>query len=129
MNISHQSHKQALIIDDSIDMQELLTLLLGSQGYETDCSSNGEEAIEILNSGRRLPSVILLDLRMPVMDGISFLDFQKQSHRLKDIPIIMMTAEDDIESLKKKTSTVEILTKPLSMASVLSAVERSSLLH
>jgi two-component system sensor histidine kinase/response regulator len=129
MNPSPQSHKQALIIDDSEDMQELLTLLLESQGYETKCSSNGEEALDLLNSGRSLPSVILLDLRMPVMDGKMFLDLKKQSAKLKDIPTIMMTAEDDIEFLKANTNLCEILVKPLSMGSLLSAVVRSTHLH
>jgi two-component system chemotaxis response regulator CheY len=87
--------KHALIIDDSEDMQELLTLLLQSKGYQTDCTSNGEEALSLLNSCESLPSVILVDFRMPVMDGCSFIQMQRDCPRLKNIPVIMMTAEDE----------------------------------
>jgi CheY-like chemotaxis protein len=121
--------KQALIIDDSIDMQDLLTLLLNSQGYETHCSSNGEEALTLLNSCGSLPSLILLDLRMPGMNGYEFLQIQRASATLKNIPVIMMTAEDDIEGLKIKVGLSQILMKPLSMQSVLHAVHESYLLH
>jgi CheY-like chemotaxis protein len=121
--------KQALIIDDSLDMQDLLTLLLNSQGYETRCSSNGEEALTLLNSGGPLPSLILLDLRMPGMNGYEFLQIQRASAFLKNIPVIMMTAEDDIEGLKTKVGLSQILMKPLSMQSVLHAVHESYLLH
>jgi CheY-like chemotaxis protein len=128
MNIIPQA-KRALIIDDSEDMQELLTLLLQSKGYETDCTSNGEEALSLLNSCKSLPSVILIDFRMPVMDGCSFIQIQRDSPRLRDIPIIMMTAEDDIDSLKRKTNLLQILVKPLSMASLLHAVDKANYLH
>jgi CheY-like chemotaxis protein len=121
--------KHALIIDDSEDMQELLTLLLQSKGYRTDCTSNGEEALSLLNSSEDLPSVILVDYRMPQMDGCSFIQYQRESPRLRHIPVIMMTAEDDIESLKKKTNILQILVKPLSMASLLHAVDKSNYLH
>jgi CheY-like chemotaxis protein len=125
--IPHTKH--ALIIDDSEDMQELLTLLLQSKGYQTDCTSNGEEALTLLNASASLPSVILVDFRMPVMDGCSFIQTQRNSPRLRDIPVIMMTAEDDIGSIKKKTESLQILVKPLSMATLLHAVEKANYLH
>jgi CheY-like chemotaxis protein len=127
MNDNH--HKHALIIDDSLDMQELLRLLLESKGYEIDCTSNGEEALELLNSSHRLPNVILLDLRMPVMNGLDFLNLKRESPRLKDIPIIMMTGENDVHSLIEQSELLEIITKPLSMSSILNAVNRNTYFH
>ena len=118
-----------LIVDDSVDMRELLTHLLQSKGYSVNSRTNGEEALELLNSGNPLPAVILLDLRMPVMDGLNFLELQKKSTLLQNIPVIMMTAEDDLASIKNRFEIQQILSKPFSMNSVLNAVDRNVILH
>jgi len=120
---------KVLIIDDCVDMRELLTFLLVSKGYSVDSTGNGEEAIELLNSGKLLPAVILLDLRMPVMDGFGFLNLQKESPRLKNIPVIMMTAENDIVGVRDRFKLQHVLSKPFNMTSVLDAVDRSKFLH
>jgi two-component system chemotaxis response regulator CheY len=124
--------KKAFIIDDCVDMQELLALLLQSQGYETNCTSNGQDALDLLNSAEILPDLILLDLRMPVMDGFGFIDLKKQCSKLKDIPIIVMTAESiqsEIDLLKNESTLSQILVKPLNMRLLIEAVNRTMLLH
>ncbi len=100
-----------------------------SKGYIVDCASNGEEALILLNSRRATPDVILVDLRMPVMDGLAFLNLQRSSSRFKDIPTVIMSADEDVEATCLKTNSTQVLMKPLTMASVITAVERNLRLH
>ena len=59
-----------LVVDDDEDLQQLLRLVLEGQGYSVETASNGEEALACFE--RRRPGVILLDMRMPVMNGWEF---------------------------------------------------------
>ena len=127
--MGQNSSKSVLVVDDSVDMRDLLTLLLESNGYSVKCRSNGVEALEWLDSEAPLPSVILLDLRMPVLDGMGFLESQKKSTRLSSIPVIMMTADDDLSEVKSKFDIHQVLTKPLNMKSVLTALSATNSLH
>lgn len=117
--------KPILIVDDSKDHQILLKMFLESRGYKVDCTSNGEEALVLLRSAQVLPQTILLDLRMPVMDGIDFRNRQREDPLLKDIPVVIMSGDEDTEQIKIKTGS-EVLKKPVSLSSVLETLERNS---
>lgn len=127
--------RRILIIDDSLDIQGLLRTLLESRGYLVDCRSNGADALALLDSLSVLPDVILVDLRMPVMDGFGFLNSQRKTARLRDIPTVVMSADGDAESTRLKTTALcefqspSVLMKPLSISSVLTAIERNFTLH
>ena len=62
--MEHSSAKHILVVDDSPDIQELLTLFLEAKGYSIDCSSNGEEAFTLLNPDLKLPDLILVTIRL-----------------------------------------------------------------
>lgn len=114
--------RNILIVDDSTDMRSLLKLILESKGYHADCSSNGEDALRKLNSSVKLPDLILLDLRMPVMDGLEFLKLQGQNPKLKNIPVVVMTGEEDVSSMQMTTGS-KVLTKPFDMHKVLATIQ------
>jgi len=124
-----------LIIDDCPDIQGLLRTLLESKGYEVSSSSNGAEALSQLNLHSVLPDLILVDLRMPVMDGFDFLTSQRANPRLRDIPTVVMSADGDARSTRLLTQapnhgkSPDVLMKPLSIKSILTAIEGNSLLH
>lgn len=126
--MTNDQHKNIFIIDDSVDMRSLLKLILESRGYEANCSANGEEALNILSSLKRLPDLILLDLRMPVMDGFDFLECQRLDPRIKNIPVVVMTGEED-PAFRRISIESAVLTKPLSMSQVLETVGKFSQLH
>jgi len=121
--------KQILLVDDSSDQQILLRKLLEANGYTVDCTSNGAEALSLLNSCNTLPEMILLDLRMPIMDGISFRDNQVADPRLREIPVVLMTGDDEIEVIRAKTNSTDILVKPFNISSLLETVRRNFKLH
>jgi len=87
-----------LIVDDEAGSRETIEKLLDSEGLPHSSVSNGKEALDFLNSGR-LPSAILLDWNMPVLDGIGFLKQVKITPSLRHIPIVMQTANSESEYL------------------------------
>lgn len=114
--------KFIFIIDDSLDNRELLTMLLEAKGFDVQCACNGEEALSLLKELSRLPNLILLDALMPVMDGYEFRERQNNSFRLKDIPVVVMTGDDDVEMSKNMNRPQGIILKPLHINSVIESV-------
>ncbi|MEK6775242.1 MAG: response regulator [Bdellovibrionota bacterium] len=120
--------KHILIVDDSPDQQFLLKMLLESRGYTTECTTNGKDALKLLRSRKKMPQTILLDLNMEIMDGWEFRHAQRADPLLKDIPVIVVSAEDDVISIGEKMHSY-VIKKPLSITSLMEAIERNSNLH
>jgi len=85
------SHGTVLIVDDDVDGVDALKYLLESHGYHVDSAGNGREALQFLQTGTR-PSVVILDLAMPVMNGWQFLAAREGDEALASIPVIVVTA-------------------------------------
>ena len=79
-----------LVVDDERNIVQLARLYLRNEGYQVETAANGREALDKVR--QTSPSLILLDLMMPVMDGW---EVCKQLRKTSDIPIIMLTARDD----------------------------------
>jgi CheY-like chemotaxis protein len=114
-----------LVVDDDADIRGTLCDLLEAEGYEVSSASNGSEALELLRAdpGRR-PSVILLDLMMPVMSGWQFLSVRKDDPELAPIPVAVISASNDFRESIKGLAVNESLSKPLDFDRLLGAVER-----
>ncbi|MCP4840939.1 MAG: response regulator, partial [Halieaceae bacterium] len=82
----------ALVVDDSRTQRMVATSQLETVGVETVTAENGLVAIDLLNAAHRLPDVILLDVEMPVKDGIETLREIRKSSRFGDLPVIMVTS-------------------------------------
>lgn len=121
--------KNILVIEDSTEMQLLLKVILESKGHHVDCISNGVEALNFLNLQKYLPDIILLDLQMPVMNGRDFLKMSQKNIKFKNIPIVLMSGEEDLQQTGEITRVAGILKKPLSMVSTVRAVESALRLH
>ena len=104
--------KCVLIVEDSPDIQGLLVRLLMSEGYITECASNGREALDKLAAWSESPGVILLDLMMPDMDGYEFRQEQEKHAKTGGIPVVVMTADSDIQSKAMKLGARGYLKKP-----------------
>ena len=84
--------KKILIVDDSEINRALLSDMLSNE-YEIIEAENGLEASAILHEQEQEISLMLLDIMMPVMDGFETLEFMNKNDRIKDIPVIMISAE------------------------------------
>src|SRR5689334_12889545 len=80
-----------LIIEDDADLRDVLVTVLRRRGHEVDTANEGEEALARMRSA--LPDVVLLDLRMPGMNGWEFRLEQRRDPVLAQIPVIAMSAD------------------------------------
>ncbi|KPL83952.1 chemotaxis protein CheY [Thermanaerothrix daxensis] len=80
-----------LIAEDERDIRELIAFTLRFAGYEVTMVSNGEEAVQVASQIR--PALILMDVRMPRMDGYQACQALKANPDLKDIPVVFLSAK------------------------------------
>lgn len=112
------SEKRILIVDDDKDIQTAIKMILEMNGYAVSCVSDGKEALEALTQGLR-PSVILLDLMMPVMDGFEFMRVIESGIQPNDFTIIVMTAaRNKVREITKYTTVL----KPFEVTKLLSLI-------
>ena len=115
--------RRVLLIEDDFLLRELVTLVLGGEGYMVATASNGTDAFQRLRHYER-PNLILLDLMMPGMDGWRFREEQQQDPNLAGIPIIVISALADIEQNASTLGAADYLQKPVERARLLDAVRR-----
>src|SRR5262245_46753985 len=88
----HVGQQLVLIVDDDADVRDMVRSTLESSGLKTAQAVNGRAAIDWLNNNP-LPSLILLDLMMPEMDGFEFLEKIREDEDLIDVPVVVLTAK------------------------------------
>jgi len=120
---STKSHIEILVVEDSSIQAELLRRTLTHHGYTVNIAHHGAHALELVRE--RLPTLILSDIAMPVMDGYAMCHAIKSDPALKDIPIILLTAlsdpEDIIRGLNAKADNY--LTKPYDEHTLVARIE------
>lgn len=117
------SKATVLIVDDEPFNIEVLEQAMEGSEYQVLTASNGKEAWEKIQSEE--PDLVLLDLMMPVMDGFAVLAKVKDDPMLRNIPIIIVSAEHDSKSVVKgiKQGAEDYLTKPVDPAQFLKKVK------
>lgn len=103
---------KVLVVEDYADSREFLKFLLEHSGCEVSEASNGYEAIEAVKA--HVPDLILMDISMPIMDGLTATRKIRESHAGKKLPIIALTAQG--HSYYKKAIEAgcnDLLDKPL----------------
>ncbi len=86
-----------LVVEDSEATRQMVEHLLRMEGYETLSAGNGQEALKVLE--RERPDLVLLDVMMPEMDGLTFLGRLRQLDQWRKLPVIMMTARFDAKTV------------------------------
>ena len=109
-----------LVVEDHADLREMLTVLLESEGFAVRTAVNGVEALKRLEETR--PSLILLDLMMPVMSGDEFRQRQLADPRYRDVPVICMTAAHDGRERAMRLHADDYFQKPLDFEQLMSVV-------
>ena len=115
-----------LIIEDDGDLQQMLSIAFNREGYEVHYAFNGKEGYDKILAIQ--PDVILLDLMMPVLNGVEVIKLVTTNTSIRDIPIIVMTAHGDkadmLESSIKAQGVREYVRKPFEVAEVKGIVRR-----
>lgn len=111
------------IIEDDLAIRSLLKELLESEGYQVGSAGNGQEAINFLSQSTKLPSLILVDLAMPIKDGLQFRREQKTLNKLATIPTIIMSASGEGGRSIAKNEMSGFLTKPIDLNLFLQTIE------
>ncbi|NTU79074.1 MAG: response regulator [Chloroflexales bacterium] len=115
-----------LVVDDDAAIREALTSVLEEEGYQVQSAANGREALEILRAGGDLPSLILLDLMMPVMSGWDFRAAQQADPSLAHIPVIVLSADRSVQVKAVAVQAEGYLPKPVDIMVLLETVGRHS---
>jgi CheY-like chemotaxis protein len=113
-----------LLVEDDSAIRESVAECLQSEGHAVHAARNGAEALAWLREGNR-PTLVVLDLVMPVMDGARFLQALRSEPALRDLPAVLMTAAmaSPANPLPLATAYLE---KPFELAALLEVVERLS---
>ena len=107
------STKRVLLVDDFDDSRFSLSKLLEFEGYEVIEATDGAQAIERALADK--PDLILMDLSLPVIDGLSATRQIRQSNAMKRVPIIALTAHDliDIQTQAEDAGCTDYAPKPV----------------
>ncbi|MCU0666404.1 MAG: response regulator [Candidatus Omnitrophica bacterium] len=112
-----------MVVDDEQDVREFVGKRLISEGYDIILAADGEEAIE--KASKERPDIVLLDLMMPKKDGFSVMQEIRKNFADKWIPIIIVSAKNDLEAVKKsyQMEADHYLTKPCTIDKILEGVK------
>jgi len=89
--VSNPAEHRVLVIEDDATTSEMMAKLLQKEGYAVSQAQNGRVALDILT--REVPTLIVLDLMMPEMDGFQFVEELRKNHEFGAIPIVVLTAK------------------------------------
>jgi len=113
--------KKILMIDDDNELRILVSIYIRSAGYEMFQAINGQDAQEKLKT--LTPDLIILDMMMPVLDGIGFLRWLTQETKL-NIPVLAFTSMNRDENNVKIMGITEIVFKPIELDKLIKQIDK-----
>jgi two-component system, chemotaxis family, chemotaxis protein CheY len=113
-----------LVVDDSFSMRQMLSFTLAPKGYEVIAARHGVEALQLLES--KPVHLVITDLNMPEMDGLTLIRNLRQSESMRTRPILMLTTEAQAEKMLegKQAGAAGWIVKPFEPEKLLQAVAR-----
>jgi CheY-like chemotaxis protein len=117
------SAKHILFVEDDSDLRPALTVLLGLKGYRVGWAGDGREALNYLRRGD-WPDLILLDLALPEMDGWQFRREQCHDPALAAIPVVLVSADEDLPRSAAALGARGYLEKPVGLDDLVRAVRQ-----
>jgi CheY-like chemotaxis protein len=117
--------RRILLVEDDPAIREALDEVLGDLGYEVVSAPDGRGGLE-LAAEQAEPCPILLDWRMPVLDGSEFLNRLRELPRGSEFPVILSTADRSANAVTVGGQVAAVLSKPFDLDSLLAALRRVS---
>lgn len=120
---SNPQKSLVMVVDDDILATKAVVMLLQRHGYEMVSASSGAECLKMLADGTQ-PDVLVLDVKMPEMSGLDVCRTVKSDGRFRDMPIILLTGCDDMETRAAgmKLGVSEFLCKPFAHHELLARI-------
>jgi CheY-like chemotaxis protein len=115
-----------LLVEDDFSLRSALMELLEEHGYVVLAAGNGLEALNMMTSGGVRPSVVVLDLLMPYVDGIEFRTMQRAIPSIAEIPVLVLTGNRGAVPTAERLAFRRILTKPVDTARLVEAIEQAA---
>ena len=114
--MEQNTKKRILIVDDDIDIRQALSIKLKKQGYDILEAENGNVGLEKLKKDS--PDMVMVDVHMPGISGFEFCEYASKLNSKKHIPIMIMTAQDDQDSVNRayENGATDFITKPINYA-------------
>ena len=112
--------RTVLVVEDELVNSQLLGFIL-SEEYNVLYADDGQKALDVLNENKGRISMVLTDIKMPVMDGFALIQAIKADADLCMIPIMVLTSESDYEERSLQLGAIDFLTKPYDMPSIIKA--------
>ena len=111
-----------LVVDDDQDISAALEEALTLLGFRVATAPHGAAALRWLEQTDELPAAIILDIMMPVMDGVELAHRLHAAPRLAPIPIVVLTARADAEAIANDLHAARVLRKPVQLMSLKTAI-------
>ena len=114
------------LIEDEPDTTGLVTLILQEEGYQVVHAADGHDALNKIGS-MQLPSLVLLDIQLPHVDGIAILETIRATPDWQDVPVVLLTAVVDPFCIRRAVSikVQDYVLKPFTRNDLLRCVERT----
>src|SRR5262245_29584502 len=115
---------RAMVVEDDDALSSLMVALLEDEGYEIRVAPDGAQAVSVLETWH--PNVIVLDLRMPRMDGWRFREAQRANPDLCDIPVVVVSALTNLPEHVAGLDAAAVVAKPFELDVLLAAIARTA---
>lgn len=112
------------VIDDDHDIRVMLRLALELAGYEVLTAQNGQEALELLRQSAPV-ALLLLDLKMPTMNGWQFRERQLEDPALREVPVLILSGDVGLPEAARALGAAGYLHKPVDLDALLDLVAAS----
>lgn len=116
-------NKDILLIEDSRSIRDSLVWVIEYEGFSVATATNGKEALDLLAQGW-VPSMILLDMLMPVMNGWEFRELQQKNALWKNIPTVILTASVNMDKNIPLYKNEFYIPKPFDVNELLALVKK-----
>ncbi len=122
--MASEHKKRILVVEDELDIRELLEIFLTLRGFEVAVAENGRRGLDVLPGFN--PDLVLLDLAMPVLDGMGFLAGKRDLPAHRDIPVIVLSARDKNGDVMQaiEMGADNYIIKPFDIEVVISSITR-----
>ena len=115
--------EKILLVDDDQDFVQLLEFDLKKHGYQVITAANGEEGLEKITSEK--PALIVLDIKMPKMDGYTFVRRIKKNAETKNLPVIVLTSYEPMRDMFQLEGVQDYVVKSVNMENLLVCIKKN----